>query len=423
VKRFPARAWTLVLLLCWSSWATPAAAANVVLLLMDDAAASDIAGMPTVRRLAREGATFDHAYTSSPMCAPSRAIVQTGLYSQNNGVTQNSVRQFVAHGDLTRTFAYGLHAAGVDTGLVGKYVNGAPSFVPGWDSFVVHQDGGGGDGGSSTYYDYVLRVDGRAVAYGHAPGDYSVDVERGFALRDIQAAVTARRPFLTMLAVGAPHSPLTPASRASRAPGLDDRQRTLLAVDDALAAIVGLLKRTGRYDDTYLVVTSDQGLAFGRDPSKGVPYEGSINVPLVVRGPGVRAGTTLHQIVNLADLAPTFLDWMGAPAMAVDGRSLAPLLRGSGGPVGWRQAMGITHERMGSAPGVPSWRGVRTTRYAYWKFQGGGAEVYDMGVDREQKRNIAVADPALTRKLAALSDRLAVCGGAACRRLEDQGGE
>ena len=97
--------------------------------------------------------------------------------------------------------------------------------------------------------------------------------------------------------------------------------------------------------------------------------------------------------------------------MAVDGRSLAPLLRGSGGPVGWRQAMGITHERMGSAPGVPSWRGVRTTRYAYWKFQGGGTEVYDMSMDREQKRNIAVADPALTRKLAALSDRLAACSG------------
>ena len=40
----------------------------------------------------------------------------------------------------------------------------------------------------------------------------------------------------------------------------------------------------------------------------------------------MKAGATLHQIVNLADLAPTFLDWMGAPAMGVDGRSLAPLL-------------------------------------------------------------------------------------------------
>src|SRR5690242_9090930 len=98
-----------------------------------------------------------------------------------------------------------MHAAGVDTGLVGKYVNGAPPSIPGWDSFVVHLEGGG-DGGSSTYYDYVLRVGGRDVAYGHAPQDYSVDVERDFALRDIGSA---RGRFLTMLAVGAPHNPLT----------------------------------------------------------------------------------------------------------------------------------------------------------------------------------------------------------------------
>jgi arylsulfatase A-like enzyme len=167
------------------------------------------------------------------------------------------------------------------------------------------------------------------------------------------------------------------------------------------------------------VVTSDQGLAFHRDPSKGVPYEGSINVPLVIRGPGVGAGVTLHQLVSLADLAPTFLDWTGAPAMDTDGRSLAPLLKGAGG--GWRQAVPITHERMGSAPTVPSWRGVRTIQYLYVEFQGGGAEVYDMVQDPGQRHNIAGANPALTQKLATLSDKLAVCGSTACRSLEDQG--
>jgi hypothetical protein len=279
---------------------------------------------------------------------------------------------------------------------------------------------GDGESGPSNYYDYTLRVDGRKVAYGHAPSDYSVDVERDFVLRDIQAAVATHRPFLTMLNVGAAHNPLTPAPRYASGPGTV-RQRTLLAVDDALGAILDLLRRAGRYDDTYLVVTSDQGLAFRRNPSKGVPYEGSINVPLVIKGPGVKAGATLHQIVNLADLAPTFLDWLGAPAMHADGRSLAPLLRGSGGPTRWRQAMGITHERMGSAPGVPSWQGVRTTRYAYFRVEDGGAELYDMTQDPGQTHDLAGADPTLLQKLAALSDRLASCEGAECRRLEDQG--
>src|SRR5436309_11127542 len=97
--RFLAQGWVLAVLLCWPLLGTsPAAAANVVLLLMDDAAASDAAGMPTLRQLAREGTTFDHAYAPSPVCAPARAIIHSGLYSQNNGVTQNGYRQFVASG-------------------------------------------------------------------------------------------------------------------------------------------------------------------------------------------------------------------------------------------------------------------------------------------------------------------------------------
>src|SRR4051794_4221475 len=401
------------------SWAllgaSPASATNIVLFLMDDAAALDAAAMPTLQQLVREGTSFDHAYSPSPMCAPGRAILQSGQYSQNNGVTQNGYLQFVQSGAINRTFAVGLHNAGIATGFVGKYMNGATASVPGWDSFIVQQETGASS--AKGYYDYTLNIDGKSVSYGHAPDDYSVDVERDFGLRDIKAA---HGRFMTMLAVHSPHNPLTPPARYLNTSGTT-RQRTLLAVDDALNAIVGQLRQQGVYDSTYVVVTSDQGLAFGRKAPKGVPYEGSVKVPLVIEGPGVKAGVTLHQIANLADLAPTFLDWMGAPAMAADGRSLAPLLHGSGAPVRWRQAMGITHQRMGSAPGVPSWRGVRTTRYAYWKFQGGGAEVYDMGVDPEQKRNIAAAAPALTRKLAVLSDRLARCRGAECRRLEDRG--
>ena len=68
----------------------PAAAANIVLLVLDDGAALDTAGMPTVQQLAREGATFDHAYTPSPMCAPGRAILQSGLYSQSNGLPRTA---------------------------------------------------------------------------------------------------------------------------------------------------------------------------------------------------------------------------------------------------------------------------------------------------------------------------------------------
>ena len=142
-------AWTLaVLLLSWTLGVAPAAAAdNIVLMLLDDTRATDIAGMPTVQQLAREGTTFDHAYSSDPMCAPARAIIQTGLYTHRNGVTQNGIQQFVQSqvaprgglqavpqgSDLDRTFAVALHATGVYTGFVGKFINGAAKVVPGWD--------------------------------------------------------------------------------------------------------------------------------------------------------------------------------------------------------------------------------------------------------------------------------------------------
>jgi N-acetylglucosamine-6-sulfatase len=168
------------------------------------------------------------------------------------------------------------------------------------------------------------------------------------------------------------------------------------------------------------VATSDQGLAPGSHyGAKGVPYERSIRVPLIIAGPGVRAGVTRHELVDNADLAPTFADWMGTSAIAPDGRSLAPLLGGGGGS--WRHAVPITHRAMSSAPNVPSWDGVRTDQYMYVKYQGGGVEVYDLQADPGEKRNIAGSDPGLTQRLAALSNRLATCKGAGCRSIEDQG--
>ena len=433
MRRLSVAAWTLaVLLLSWPLGVSPAAAAdNVVMVLLDDARASDVAGMPTVQQLAREGTTFDHAYSSDPMCAPARAIIQTGLYTHRTGVTQNGIQQFVQSrvadqgglqavpqsSDLDHTFAVALHATGVYTGFVGKFINGVPKEVPGWDSFAVHEPLRGAE--SSVYYDYRIRIDGKEVTYGHAARDYSTDVYRGLALKDIEAAVAARRSFLTMVSLSAAHNPLQAPPRYADRPG-DLRYRTLLAADDAIAAIVAQLKQKGQYDNTYIVVTSDQGLATGRKPAKGVAFEGSIRVPLVVKGPDVAKGVTLHQIVNHADLAPTFLDWLGAPPMDVDGRSLTPLLRGST-PATWRQAMPISHTAMSSAPDVPSWQGVRTTRYAYWKAKGGSAQLYDMQLDPNQRHNIVTGNPSLTQKLSRLTDELAVCSGDGCRTIEDRG--
>ena len=107
--------------------------------------------------------------------------------------------------------------------------------------------------------------------------------------------------------------------------------RALLAVDDGVQRIVDALEATGELDSTLLVFTSDNGMMHGehRIPfGKNLPYEESIRVPLLIRGPGMPAGVHVRDLVANVDLAPTILDAAGARArLPEDGRSLLALSR------------------------------------------------------------------------------------------------
>ena len=108
------------------------------------------------------------------------------------------------------------------------------------------------------------------------------------------------------------------------------------AADDALAGrrsgLRCLLAARGALENTFIVFASDNGWHHVRHklpPWKGTAFEKDIRIPLVVRGPGIRAGRTVHRLVANAD-GLTFAAWAGATAPAVDGPPLtAPR---SGGP-------------------------------------------------------------------------------------------
>jgi N-acetylglucosamine-6-sulfatase len=108
------------------------------------------------------------------------------------------------------------------------------------------------------------------------------------------------------------------------------RLQSMLAVDDMIGNLIKALKECDELDNTYIFFTSDNGFHMGEHrlgAGKWTPYEEDITVPLVVRGPGVPEGRTLHQMVLNNDLAPTFADLAGAKRPPfVDGRSLGPLL-------------------------------------------------------------------------------------------------
>nr|MBA2417438.1 sulfatase-like hydrolase/transferase [Nocardioidaceae bacterium] len=104
-----------------------------------------------------------------------------------------------------------------------------------------------------------------------------------------------------------------------------DRARMAQSIDRLLADV-----RTTVGPDTYVVLTSDNGLHLGQHRlpmGKGTAYGHDVGVPLLVTGPGIRAGARDQMVSNL-DLAPTFESIAGlTPTSDRDGRSLLPMLR------------------------------------------------------------------------------------------------
>ncbi|HEY8584438.1 MAG TPA: sulfatase/phosphatase domain-containing protein [Capillimicrobium sp.] len=212
------------------------------------------------------------------------------------------------------------------------------------------------------------------------------------------------------------------------------RLESLLAVDEAVRAVVRELRRQGELDRTLLVFASDNGHFAGehRIPqSKYFPYEPSVRVPLLMRGPGVREGAVARDLTVNADLAPTLLDAAGARAgRRLDGRSLLPLAARPGTrtdrPVlletgessrGDIDQDGTAVGGIGAGIDVPLYNGVRTDRYVYLEYDGGERELYDLRRDPHQLASVH-DDPRYAATRAALDGvlaRLSRCAGARCR--------
>ena len=99
------------------------------------------------------------------------------------------------------------------------------------------------------------------------------------------------------------------------------------AWDAGVGVLIAELERRGELDNTIFVVSGDHGMP-GVPMGKCNLVDHGTNVALIVRGPGIQAGRTIDDFVNLMDLAPTFLELGTVPPPAVmTGRSLVPLLR------------------------------------------------------------------------------------------------
>ena len=444
---------------------------NVVLLITDDQRLDDLRVMgSTLRLLGEHGTTFSQYVTTFPLCCPSRATMLTGQYAHNHKVLGNlPPRGGYVKLNGAETLPVWLERAGYRTAHVGRYLNGMglrdPVEVPpGWTEWY-----GGVDPATYQYFDYKLNENGRVVDY-TGRGLYQTDLLATKAEGFIGRASAVGGPFFLQVGFLAPHAggprgpddplsfqtpepaprhrgalagaalppspafneadvsdkpvslqalPPIPAGLAGRIDyNVRQRLETLLAVDEAVARVVGALEAAGELDDTLVMFTSDNGFLNGehRVPrEKQLLYEPSIRVPFLMRGPGVPAGRRSGDLVGNIDIVPTIVDATGAaPGLAMDGRSLLPLARDRT----LADGRDILIERGQEGRNRSTvYAGLRTGRYVYAEYLDGERELYDLERDPDQLRS-RHRDPAYTRLMGELHNRLFAlrrCAGRSCR--------
>jgi len=441
---------------------------NIVFILTDDLDMSHVQYMPHLRRhLAAKGTTFSNMFVTYAVCAPSRASILTGQYAHNHGVVENrpprgSFRRFFSEGREQSTIATWIQAAGYRTGLVGKYMNyyppqRDPGYVPpGWDDWHGYFDFKSMAEGAA-YYNYEMNENGKVVRYGDTEKDYVTDVLRDKALEFIERT-PKDKPFFLYLGEFAPHAPVSPADRhdnlfpdlkAPRGASFNEedvadkpawvraqplmtpeviaatdewyrkRVQSIQSVDDTIDALVKALETRGQLENTYIFFSSDNGFDFGGhrlDHGKGDPYEESIRVPLIVRGPAIAKGRVETAIALNIDLAPTFAAIAQARAPeSVDGRSLYRLLVGKATMRDWRKDF-LVELRSKEDAGITEFAALRTTDKLYVEYVNGDRELYDLIKDPHQLESVAqAAEPELLEKLAARLAVLRACKGDGCR--------
>lgn len=212
------------------------------------------------------------------------------------------------------------------------------------------------------------------------------------------------------------------------------RAEALSVVDDEIGNIMAVLERTGELDNTYVLLSSDNGFYLGehrRRQGKTIPYEPAVRVPLLVRGPGIPAGEVRTDPFLTLDMVPTLLEAAGRAVPAgLDGVSLLDVARS--GDRGWdrgvlldsgpiavpRRALTVTDPVRvnGRVRETRVSVGVRTARWAYLEHATGERELYDLRRDPFQWVNL-VDRPryaGVVRLLAVELDRLRDCAGAEC---------
>lgn len=314
---------------------------------------------PNLDGLAAEGVRFDFAFCTTPSCSPSRSVILSGLQNHTNG--QYGL-QHATHKQSAQAWVQGLpnllRKAGYNTASLGK-VHVAPEESFHFDAYPNE----GQLGGRSTVRiaenaENWIRQNGETPFFVYVGFTDPHRAAKGFANERAYPGVQEVRYDPKQIPV--PHFlPDQPEVRQE----LAGYYQAISRLDQGVGRLVEALKKTGHYDDTLIVYTSDNGMPF--PGAKTSMYDAGTHLPLIVRSPEAkRRGAVSHAMVSWVDFVPTVLQWTGArgPDYALHGRSFLPALD-TPEVSGWDEVYG-SHQFHEITMYYPV-RSLRTRRYKY----------------------------------------------------------
>ena len=438
---------------------------NIVLILADDLGWSDTTlfgttkfyKTPHIQRLAERGMTFTQAYSSSPLCSPTRASILTGLSPARIGITSptchlpsvqldakpgkaaapNKKAILPSSATRFRTEYYSLGKMfkdnGYATGHFGKWHLGPEPYSPlehGFDVDIPHFAGPGPAGSYVAPWHYTDFDPA-------TPNEHIEDRMADEAVAFMQKHKDGRF-FLNywMFSVHAPFDAkpnLISKYRSKVDPNDPQRSPTYAAMiesmDDAVGTLLDALDNLGIADETIIIFASDNGgnmynevdgtSATSNAPLRGgkaTMYEGGVRGPAIVAYPGrIQPASRSDQVIQSSDFYPTLLEMLSIdaqPEQSFDGISIVPALKG--GTLD-RDAIFTFFPH---SPSIPQWLPPAVSVHQNgWKlirvFHGGENgkhryKLFNLSDDLGETNNLAAAQPERVAAMDALIEEFLV---------------
>jgi arylsulfatase A-like enzyme len=399
--------------------AVPAASAadrpNLLIVMTDDQGYGDLSchGNPVLKtphldRLHAESVRFTDFHVA-PMCTPTRGQLMSGLDALRNKATSVTAGRAVLRRDVP-TMANVFASNGYKTGIFGKWHLGDNyPYRPhdrGFHEAKYHL----GFGLSSApefdndYFNGRYRHNGVVKSF----EGYCTDFWFNEAMNWMGERKSKNEPFLCYLPTNTPHGPQWVAEKYWKPydkPGVPAKFFGMIAnLDENMGRLEEFLKRTGLRDNTVVIFMTDNGATAGFNlynagmrARKTMIYEGGHRVPCFVRWPAgkLRAAGDVDTPAQNQDILPTLIDLCALKNSAkLDGRSLAPLLKGTGA-IGDRMMV----VQYGQIPK----KYESTVIWKKWRLVN-GTELYDIAGDPGQKQDVAAQHPQVASRMRAHYD-------------------